>query len=89
MILLNAWMHINISIWALEGTLKSTTTQCQSKSKSNVNGGVLHSSHGVVSNVLDCYVVVSEFELRLSNYVLFRTNAFVKGINTRIALAMG
>ena len=31
-------------------------------------------SLGVVANVMDCDIVVSEFEFQLRYYVLFRTN---------------
>ena len=36
---------------------------------------------GVVANVLDCDIVVSEFELLSRYYVHFRTNALGKGMN--------
>ena len=37
--------------------------------------------HGIVANVLDCYIVVSEFELQSRYYVHFRTNTLQKGMN--------
>ena len=38
------------------------------------------SPHGVVANVPDCDIVVSEFELRLRHYFHLRTNSFGKGM---------
>ena len=35
----------------------------------------------VVANVLNCDIVVSEFELKSCNYVHFQTNSLEKGIN--------
>ena len=34
--------------------------------------------------VLDCGIVVNEFKLQLRYYVYFRTNTFVKGIDSLI-----
>ena len=39
------------------------------------------SSCGVVANVLNCKIVVNEFELQSCSYVQFRTNTFGKGMN--------
>ena len=39
------------------------------------------SAHGIVANVLDCYIIVSEFELQLCYYIPFWTNTLGKGIN--------
>ena len=36
---------------------------------------------GEVANVLDCDILVSEFEFRSRYYVYFRTNNFRKGMN--------
>ena len=44
---------------------------------------------GVMIKVLDCGIVVSEFELQLHYYVHFRTNTLGKGMNPLILLAMG
>ena len=40
------------------------------------------SSRGVVANLLNFAIVVSEFELQLRNYVHFQTNIFGKGMNS-------
>ena len=45
--------------------------------------------HGVLANVLDCNIVVSEFELQLCNIIHFWTNTLEKGMNPFIPLAMG
>ena len=47
------------------------------------------SPHDVVVNVLDSYIVVSEFELQSGNYVHFRTNTLEKGMNPFILQVMG
>ena len=39
---------------------------------------------GVVANVLDCEIVVSEFDLELRNCIPFRTNTLRKGIKLLI-----
>ena len=44
---------------------------------------------GKVANVLDCDIVVSEFELRSCYYVYFRTNTRGKGMNHLNPTAMG
>ena len=43
---------------------------------------------GVVANVLDCDVTVSEFELQLHYYVHFRTNILRKSMNPLTPLAL-
>ena len=43
----------------------------------------------VMVKALNCRMVVSEFELQLSYYVHFRTNALGKGLNPIILLVMG
>ena len=40
---------------------------------------------GVVANVLNCDIVVSEFELQSCYYVRIRTNALKKGLNSLIS----
>ena len=42
------------------------------------------SLHGVVASVLDYDIIVSEFELQSRNFVLFRADAFGKGMNLLI-----
>ena len=44
---------------------------------------------GVVANVLDCDILVSEFELQLHHNIHFRTNTLEKGMNPIIPVAMG
>ena len=39
------------------------------------------SPHGVVSDVLDCHIEVSEFELRSLYYIYCQSNTLGKGIN--------
>ena len=46
------------------------------------------SSCGVVANVLDCDIVVSEFELQSRYYIPFQTNTLGKDINTLILSAV-
>ena len=43
----------------------------------------------VMVKVLDCGILVSEFEITARYYVHFRTNTFGKGINHLILPAMG
>ena len=50
-----------------------------------IGGGPL----GVMVNVVDCGIVVTEFELHLRYYVYFRTNTLGKGINPFILPGMG
>ena len=40
------------------------------------------SPHGVVVKVLDCDIVVSEFNFQFSCYIHFQTNTHGKGMNT-------
>ena len=47
------------------------------------------SAHGIVANVLDCDIVVSEFELKSSYYIHFRNNTLKKGMNPLIPPVMG
>ena len=42
------------------------------------------SLHGVVANVMDCDIVVSDFDLQSCCYVHFRTNTLGKGMNSLI-----
>ena len=42
---------------------------------------------GVVANVLNCDIVVSEFKLQLRNFIHFRTNTFEIGMNPFITPA--
>ena len=44
---------------------------------------------GVVVNVLNCYIISSESELRLRYYVHFRANTFNKGMKPLRPSAMG
>ena len=47
---------------------------------------------GVVANVLDCEIVVSEFELRLCDYIQLRINSceiFLSPNNDRIPVPFG
>ena len=39
--------------------------------------------------MLDCDIVVNEFELQTRYYVHFRTNTIWNGMNPRITMAMG
>ena len=48
---------------------------------------VFGSSSGVVSNVLDCEIVVSAFELQSVNDVNFQTLILGKDMNSRISPA--
>ena len=47
------------------------------------------SPRGVVANILDWHIIVSEFDFLSCYYVHFRTNALGKGMNSLIPLAMG
>ena len=47
------------------------------------------SPYEVVAKVLDCDIVVSEFELQPHYYVHFRTNTLEKGMNLLILTVMG
>ena len=40
-------------------------------------------------NVLDCSIIVSEFELQLHYYIQFQTNTLVKDTNFLILTTMG
>ena len=48
-----------------------------------------YSLRGVMVKLMDCKIVVSEFELQSRNYVHFRTNTLGKGMNPLILPAMG
>ena len=50
---------------------------------------IIFCPRSVVSNVLDCDIVVSEFELQWHPYVHFWTNTLVKGMTPLISQAMG
>ena len=43
---------------------------------------------GVMANILNCSLAVSEFELPLYYYVYFWTNALRKGMNSLIPLVI-
>ena len=45
--------------------------------------------HGVMVKVMDCKIVVSEFEFQLRYYVHFRINTLGKGMNPLILPAVG
>ena len=45
------------------------------------------SPHEVLTNALNCDIVLSDFELQLSYNVHLRTNTLGKGMNTRILLS--
>ena len=51
--------------------------------------GCWRSYRGLVINVLDCDIVVSEFELQSRNHVHFRTCSFGKGMNPLIPSTVG
>ena len=62
---------------SLDPTIQSTRLK-------NVTSCATHPSfvpRGVVANVLDCDIVVSEFKLPSRNYVCFRTNTLGKVMN--------
>ena len=42
------------------------------------------SPHGVVANMLDCNIIVSEFKLQLHYYVYFQTNTLGEGMKLLI-----
>ena len=42
-----------------------------------------------VAKALNCYIIISEFEIQSVYYVYFRINNFGKGMNPLISLAMG
>ena len=44
---------------------------------------------GEMVKVMDCEIVISEFELKSHYYVLFRANTLGKGMNLLIPPAMG
>ena len=46
-------------------------------------------THGVVANVLNCDIVVSEFELQSCFYVYIRTNTIGKYMNPIVLSAIG
>ena len=50
---------------------------------------IRRSLHGVMAKVLDCSLKVSEFKLQSCYYVHIWTNAFEKGMEPLIFLAMG
>ena len=47
------------------------------------------SLRGVVANILDCDIVVSEFELKSRYYVHFRFDTFRKGMNPIYCFSYG
>ena len=44
---------------------------------------------GVVANVMDCNLIVSEFELQLFYYIHYRTNTLGKYMNSIVPPTMG
>ena len=46
------------------------------------------SPYGIVANVLDCDIVVSDFELQLRHCINFRTNNLKKGMYSLMSLAV-
>ena len=50
---------------------------------------ILQSSSGIMVNMVDYNILVSEFELKLCCYVHFFTNAVGKGVNVLILPVMG
>ena len=54
--------------------------------KVKINQGCLR---GVVANVLNCDIVVSEFKLQSRYYVHLRTNILGKDMNSFLPSAMG
>ena len=51
-----------------------------------ITAGTVHqikwgSLHSIVTNVLDCNIIVNEFKLQLPYYVYFWTNTLGKGMN--------
>ena len=44
--------------------------------------------HGVMVKVMDCRIVVSEFEVQLCYYIHFQINTLQKGTNSLILPAM-
>ena len=42
-----------------------------------------------MANVMDCEIVVTEFELQSCYYVYFRFNTLGKGMNSHLPLVMG
>ena len=47
------------------------------------------SPRGVVDNVLDCEIILSEFELHSRYYVHFWANTLGNNVNSYISLALG
>ena len=56
---------------------------------SSPNQNVRGSSHDVVAKVLDCDIIVYEFELQWRYYVHLRTNNLEKDMISHIFQAMG
>ena len=50
---------------------------------------IWRSSHGVVAKVLNCDIVVSDFDLQLRHYIHFQTNTLRKGMNLLILSSYG
>ena len=46
----------------------------------------MNSLRSVVANVMDCDIIVSEFEIQSRYYVQFRTNSLKKGMDFPIIL---
>ena len=47
------------------------------------------SPHHMIAKMLDCYIIVSKFELQLYYYFCFQINTLEKGMKPFILLAMG
>ena len=56
----------------------------------NVNSpSIAESLYCIMANVLDCDIVVSEFELQVCYYIHVWTNTLGKGMNPLILLVVG
>ena len=77
-ICLNAYLHLKFKICNLEESRVSLTILFHHIP--NCKGNL----RGVMANVLDCDIVVNEFELKSGYYVPFQTNTLGKGMNSLI-----
>ena len=48
----------------------------------------MRGSNGIIANVLNCDIEISEFEIQSFCYIHFRTNAHGKGWNLQISPVM-